>query len=102
MWDITPFPHSKYIFFGYTCLRAAADEEELLNSEKGNVVDIGQSTSDLSNAMFTEAFLSVRTWKSFSSMLKDTIHKYDSVHLRWTPMHGRQLPQTSPATVIPG
>ena len=101
-WDKVNRSTPLTLFIGQTCAKAAAQDNERLQSEQVKVVCIGESIWDSQNDMFAETFTQAVGCTCFNSMTEDTIHDYDSIHMTWTPLHGRRPQSTYPTAVLLG
>lgn len=67
-WDNAKRSTPVHLFIVQTCPRAAADDDERLDSEKVNVFTTPQNVWDCENSLFTEPFINRSAWTSFNAM----------------------------------
>lgn len=101
-WDTVNRSKPLTLFIGQSCTKAAAQDYDRLQTEQVNVVSISQSAWDSQNEMFSETFAQAVSWTCFNSITEDTIQDYDSIHMTWTPLHGRRPQTTYPTAVLLG
>lgn len=99
-WDNVNRLEPLQLFIGQTCLKASADDDEQLDTEKFQVVGTRQSIWDCKKGMLAQPFTRTSGCTNFYSMTEDTIHSHDSIHITWTPLTTRRPPTTFPTDVL--